>query len=60
MEKWKTKSIRKVQKRHNDNKILYFYFLYMQGYIFHEKMVCENVVYTITFLVKFLLDLQDI
>ena len=33
-EKWKTETIRKVYQRNNDNKILYFYFLFMEKDIF--------------------------
>ena len=35
--KWKTKSIRKVSQLKNGNKILYFYFLYMEKDIFARK-----------------------
>ena len=45
----------------NENKILYFYFfVHGKGYILHENITWENVVYIITFLVKCFLVLQDI
>ena len=37
-EQWKTKSIRKVYQGNNDNKILYFYFLYTEKDIFCSKI----------------------
>ena len=52
-EKLKNEKYKISLKRNNDNKILHFYFLYMEEDIFCSKtIVWKYVVYTITFLVK--------
>ena len=48
-------------QQRSDNKILCFYFfVYGKGYILFQNIVWENVLYSITFLVKFFLVLHDI
>ena len=59
-EKWKTESIRKVWQRNNVNKIIYFYFLFIYMEKDVHKIVYENVVYVVKFLVKLVLMLQVI
>ena len=53
-------SIRKVWQRNNVNKIIYFYFLFIYMEKDVHKIVYENVVYVVKFLVKLVLMLQVI
>ena len=52
------KSIREVGQQKQNSLLLFC--VDGKGYILLENIVWENVVYTITFLVKFFLVLQDI
>ena len=58
MKNEKNKTSLTLQQRKQNNLLLFF--VYGKGYVLLESIVWVNVVYTITSLVKFFLELQDI